>query len=294
MRAMSLAISTTVGVAALAIGGPAFATDGGKLSIDPAVPSPGQTVQVNGSCPGNDALRSITSAAFSGGVAKVTPTDSPQTFSGTAEISPEIKPGTYTVRAKCKSGGQVTHKFKVAAKTAEYPEEAADANAPGALRVSPRSARPGQTVKITGNCPGEDMIKSITSKAFAGGSAEITLKGSPLEFAGTARIAKSAGSGSYTVRATCDAGKTPVAKIRVVGAKGSEGSGGDAAQTPRDDATNEAGQVKQVPRGGAKTGEVPSTGAGDDRVMLGAGLLGGAALLGGLALALRRRSGSHA
>jgi hypothetical protein len=67
---------------------------------------------------------------------------------------------------------------------------------------------------------------------------------------------------------------------------GGEASGEDTAQQ---------GQVRRVPKGGARTGEVPATSPeGTSAVVVGAAAAGGIVLLGGLGVYLRRRSVAQA
>jgi len=81
---------------------------------------------------------------------------------------------------------------------------------PGFVSVSPSSAAPGASVRISGTCPtaadgaGDPSVQSVRSEAFAG--PESFSKTDPTAFDGTATIASGAPAGSYTVTLTCNNG----------------------------------------------------------------------------------------
>lgn len=78
----------------------------------------------------------------------------------------------------------------------------------GQLIVNPGTAAPGQSVSILGVCPTNgSTLSGVTSSAFAGGSASISL-GSE-NFSGTATIG-SVSPGTYVVTANCGSGSPSV------------------------------------------------------------------------------------
>jgi hypothetical protein len=88
----------------LASAGPAAAGTGyGQLIVDPGTAAPGQTVSILGVCPTNGStLTGVRSTAFVGGAASIT--IGSENFTGKAEISGSIAPGSYAVTAECGAG----------------------------------------------------------------------------------------------------------------------------------------------------------------------------------------------
>jgi hypothetical protein len=80
----------------------------------------------------------------------------------------------------------------------------------GFVSVSPSSAAPGASVRISGTCPtaadgaGDPSVQSVTSDAFTG--PESFSKTDPTAFDGTATIARGASAGDHTVTLTCSNG----------------------------------------------------------------------------------------
>ncbi|MGY1753462.1 hypothetical protein [Blastococcus sp. SYSU D01042] len=109
---------------------------------------------------------------------------------------------------------------------------------PGAVQVSPASAAPGSSVRISGTCPtaadgaGDPVLQSVTSDAFT--APESFSKTDPTAFDGTATIARGASAGAHDVLLTCSNG-TASTTVTVTGgstAGPTPSGGGTSGTTP--------------------------------------------------------------